>query len=109
MVAVHWAAHAQYGRTALIWAAAKGHADCVRLLLDAGADKEAKCKVRASAVARVGIASRCLVGFLIFLHSYFSFVFFCFGESRFSWSPSIFSPLLRLVTLRVGFCLRSWL
>ncbi len=29
---------AQIGRTALIWAAANDHADCVRLLLDAGAD-----------------------------------------------------------------------
>ena len=31
---------------ALIWAAIEGHADCARLLLDAGADKEAKAKVR---------------------------------------------------------------
>ena len=37
---------AQDGRTALIYAAANGHADCARLLLDAGADKEAKCNVR---------------------------------------------------------------
>ncbi len=32
----------------LIWAAEKGRADCVRLLLDAGADKNAQTKVRAS-------------------------------------------------------------
>ncbi len=34
---------AQDGETALMWAA--GHADCARLLLDAGADTEAKDKV----------------------------------------------------------------
>ena len=33
----------QDGQTALMWAAEKGHADCARLLLDAGADKKAKC------------------------------------------------------------------
>ncbi len=45
-------------RTALIWAAAYGYADCARLLLDAGADKEAKMNVRARAdggVRGVGI------------------------------------------------------
>jgi hypothetical protein len=36
----------QFGRTALILAAARGHADCVQLLIDAGADKEAKDRVR---------------------------------------------------------------
>ncbi len=36
----------QRGRTALIWAATEGKADCVRLLLDAGADKEATDEVR---------------------------------------------------------------
>jgi ankyrin repeat protein len=30
----------QHGRTALIWAAINDHADCVRLLIDAGADKD---------------------------------------------------------------------
>jgi ankyrin repeat protein len=35
---------AQDGRTALHVAAEKGHANCVRLLLDAGADTEAKNK-----------------------------------------------------------------
>ena len=37
---------AQYGLTALIWAAAEGHAECVRLLIDAGADKDVKNNVR---------------------------------------------------------------
>ncbi len=35
----------QSGDTALFSAAECGHADCVRLLIDAGADKEAKDKV----------------------------------------------------------------
>ena len=43
------AAAAQDGWTALIRAGYNGHADCVRLLLDAGADKNAKANVRASA------------------------------------------------------------
>ncbi len=38
---------AQDGRTALIEADKMGHADCVRLLLDAGADKNAANNVRA--------------------------------------------------------------
>jgi hypothetical protein len=40
---------AQGGETALMLAAAYGHADCVRLLIDAGADKEAKNIVRSLA------------------------------------------------------------
>ena len=36
----------QLGFTALIRAAECGHVDCVRLLIDAGADKEAKNEVR---------------------------------------------------------------
>ena len=43
------AAAAQRGETALMMAAAKGRVDCARLLLDAGADKDAKKKVRVSA------------------------------------------------------------
>ncbi len=38
-------AHAQVGGTALIRAATQGHAECVRLLLDVGADKDAQDKV----------------------------------------------------------------
>ncbi len=48
----HWhiaRAHSQSGQTALICAATRGHADCVWLLLDAGADKDARGEVRASA------------------------------------------------------------
>ncbi len=37
---------AQYGWTALMWAADQGHADCARLLLDAGADTETRDDVR---------------------------------------------------------------
>ena len=36
----------QSGYTALFWAARRGHADCVRVLLEGGADKEAKDEVR---------------------------------------------------------------
>jgi hypothetical protein len=39
---------AQDGWTALIYAAVNSHADCARLLLNAGADKEAKDVVRRS-------------------------------------------------------------
>ena len=38
--------NSQNGYTALMDATAKGHTDCVRLLIDAGADKEAKDWVR---------------------------------------------------------------
>ena len=39
-------AQVQYGYTALILAAEKGYVDCTRLLLDAGADKNAANHVR---------------------------------------------------------------
>jgi ankyrin repeat protein len=38
--------HMQAGSTALIRSAASGRAECVQLLLDAGADKNAKANVR---------------------------------------------------------------
>ena len=44
----------QCGWTALFLAAFEGHADCARLLLDAGADMNAKDDVRASAVRTLG-------------------------------------------------------
>jgi hypothetical protein len=38
--------HAQDGSTVLSCAVSRGHADCVRLLLALGADKDAQCMVR---------------------------------------------------------------
>ncbi len=46
---------AQYGYTALTWAAYNGQAECARLLLDAGADKNATM-VR-QVCLRVGLAA----------------------------------------------------
>jgi hypothetical protein len=40
--------YSQWRYTALICAAVNGHADCARLLIDAGADKDAKNNVRVS-------------------------------------------------------------
>ena len=60
MVAAHWGGGGalQDGYTPLIYAACGGHADCARLLLDAGADKNAKDRVRASARCwRVGVGT----------------------------------------------------
>ncbi len=57
---------AQDGWTALIFAAAQGHADCARLLLDAGADKEAKTtNVRASASVVYGVCGYVACGALV--------------------------------------------
>ena len=41
-----WGCKSPSGRTALMRAAVGGHADCARLLIDAGADKDAKSRVR---------------------------------------------------------------
>ncbi len=46
-------APAQGGWTALTWAGSHGYADCVRLLLDAGADKEAKIEVCGRSAAEI--------------------------------------------------------
>ncbi len=51
----------QGGFSALLIAAEKGHADCARLLIDAGADKEAKDRVRVDCCFAWG-------PFLLFLH-----------------------------------------
>ena len=48
-----FAARAQFGATALMRAADNGRADCMRLLLDAGADKNAKDRVRAMRCVRM--------------------------------------------------------
>jgi hypothetical protein len=54
--------HAQRNRTALIWAATNGYADCVRLLLGAGADKNAKDKVCGRSDCRVFVCiCACLI------------------------------------------------
>ena len=45
--------HAQWGWTALIGAAIECHVNCARLLLDAGADKDAKDNVRVPSAASV--------------------------------------------------------
>ena len=45
--------HTQDGVTALMYAVSHGRADCVRLLLDAGADTNAKDKVRGRSFASV--------------------------------------------------------
>jgi ankyrin repeat protein len=50
---------AQNGQNALIRAAMGGHTDCVRLLLDAGADKNAKTKVRQVGLPRLPLAVYC--------------------------------------------------
>ena len=41
-VSIVMCSNAQEGRTALLWAVFNHQTDCARLLLDAGADKEAK-------------------------------------------------------------------
>ena len=51
MIGGRWFRHVyvirtQDGDTALMWAAANGHTDCVRALVGAGANKDATNKVR---------------------------------------------------------------
>ena len=55
----------QTGSTALIQAAERGRADCVRLLLDAGADKNAHDKVRRQCCAL--LCMRLFVSYLPFI------------------------------------------
>jgi hypothetical protein len=68
----------QKGWTALIWAAWHGHADCVRLLIDAGADKEAKTSVRHWSVVMLW---RLLVFFSVFIILLFQSFPSCFTVS----------------------------
>ena len=58
--------------TALMSAAVEGHADCVRLLIDAGADKEAKDNVRVGRCLLI-VAPYCL--FLLFPATFSSQLF----------------------------------
>ena len=51
----------QDGMTALMYAAHEGHTECVRQLIDAGADKEAMTSVR---------VGRCLAGRFFELNSF---------------------------------------
>ncbi len=67
----------QNGYTALIEAAHKGHADCVRLLIDAGADKDAKDEVR---------VGRCLAGGASVIRFFFPHCIF--RPCYFSYSPA---------------------
>ena len=53
----------QDGNTALMWAAEEGHADCARLLIDSGADKNVKSNVRRRSLFS-GTPSRFLLFFL---------------------------------------------
>jgi ankyrin repeat protein len=51
----------QHGQSALLCAALTGHADCVQLLLEAGANKEARGNVRVWAtVELIRIIAQCL-------------------------------------------------
>ena len=57
----------QGGITALMFAATNGHAGCVKLLLDAGADKNAKTDVRGrSSAYDIGDARMCVLVVLRF-------------------------------------------
>ncbi len=57
---------AQCGRTALFWAACNGHADCARLLLDAGAAKNAADKVRRVGPPRLRVGAYACLRLAIF-------------------------------------------
>ena len=72
--------HIQGGNTALMCAAANGHADCVRLLVDAGASKDANGHVRFSFFLIFQRVSVCLH----FLSAYLGVYFLVF--SAFSWT-----------------------
>ena len=74
----------------LIIAAKKGHTDCVRLLIEAGADKEAKEIVWASFAATFDSAFSfslslylCATCFIFFSHTFFLLYFLSLCRSRF--------------------------
>ena len=58
----HTHTRAQYGQTALIRAVREDHADCARLLLDAGANTEATDMVRDRSAAFAVSARLCVLG-----------------------------------------------
>jgi hypothetical protein len=62
--AVLFGTRAQNGSTALILTAQRGHADCARLLIDAGADANVKDEVRSSVLFVYRYACFILMRFL---------------------------------------------
>ncbi len=71
-----WFENAQNGYTALIWAARDGKPDCVRLLLDAGVNKDAKDKVSGDRLrsGRITVCARvCVFGVDNFVDFLFQF------------------------------------
>jgi hypothetical protein len=100
--------HSQGGSTALMFAASLGYEDCVRLLIDTGADKEAKNYVRvgrcfARSLPRVishflVFSAMSFVSFNIFSICPFFFLFFvaiscsypCFFDHIFDFSSFVF-------------------
>jgi ankyrin repeat protein len=70
---------AQIEETALIWAAQEGQVDCVRLLLDAGADVEAKNKVFLSYQSIIELAASLsyIYSSYILFHALIICVFLC--------------------------------
>ncbi len=63
----------QIGRTALMFAAVNGHADCVRLLIDAGAVMEAKTIVRRRSLLCCCASVICIFSRLLFSSAAFYF------------------------------------
>jgi hypothetical protein len=59
----------QHGYTALIWAADKGHADCLGFLIDAGADKDAKTIVRVGRCFAEALSHLIIIPLVIYLLS----------------------------------------
>ena len=75
--------HIQRDSTALTLAASEGHTECVRLLLDAGADTSARAEVRRADQPRCFASARmcwCLFQFMILSHvksDFNAFLFAC--------------------------------
>ena len=65
----------QDGWTALIQASVNGHTDCARLLIEAGADKEAKDNVRAGRVLSLRFMFMHLILFLLCWQHLYLFIF----------------------------------